>query len=148
MFGWLAGMMLRRSIRRINAGDIGPMLSSYAKDAVLVFPGQNSWAGQHRGRDAIEVFLRRFVRVGLQFEAHEIIVSGWPWNGTIWVLFSDHAKAPDGTVMYENRGVIHVKTRWGMIVFQEDFEDTEKVAEFDKYLASLEPAVGGVERQA
>jgi len=138
MLSWLAGVMLRRSIRRVNAGDIGPMLSGYAQDAVSVFPGENSWGGEHRGRDAIEVFLRRFVGVGIQFEAHEIVVSGWPWNATIWVRFSDHVKAPDGTVVYENRGVIHAKTRWGKIVLQETFEDTEKLTEFDKYLAARE----------
>ena len=135
MLSWLGGMVLRRAIRRVNAGDIGPMLSSYAQDAVSVFPGENSWGGEHRGRDAIETFLRRFVRVGIQFEAREIVVSGWPWSATIWVRFSDHVKAPDGTVVYENRGVIRAKTRWGKIVLQETFEDTEKLAEFDKYLA-------------
>ncbi len=133
--------MLRRAIRRINAGDIGPMLSSYAEDAVLIFPGQNSWAGEHRGKDAIEAFLRRFVRVGMQFEAHQIVVSGWPWNATIWVRFSDCAKGPDGAVVYENRGVICAHTRWGKITLQEDFEDTEKVAEFDKWLAEHSPEV-------
>lgn len=130
--------MLRRAIRRVNAGDIGPMLSSYADDAVLVFPGESSWGGEHRGRDAIEAFLRRYARLGLQFEAHEIVVSGWPWSATIWVRFSDHARAPDGTVVYENRGVIKAKTRWGKIVLQEDFEDTHKVAAFDEYLAAHE----------
>ncbi len=110
------------------------MLSSYATNAVLMFPGESSWGGEHRGKAAIEAFLRRFVRVGLQFEAHEIVVSGWPWSATIWVRFSDHAKAQDGTVVYENSGVIYAKTRWGKIALQEDFEDTEKVATFDKWL--------------
>ena len=140
MLNWLAGTLLRRSIRRVNEGDIGPMLNGYANDAVLVFPGDSSWGGEHRGRDAIEAFLRRYVRVGLHFEAHEIVVSGWPWSATIWVRFSDQAKAPDGTVVYKNRGVIYAKTRWGKITLQEDFEDTEKVAEFDRYLALHEPA--------
>jgi ketosteroid isomerase-like protein len=140
MFGWLAGVMLRRSIRRVNEGDIGPMLSGYAQDAVSVFPGDSSWGGEHRGRDAIERFLQRFARVGLQFEAHEIIVNGWPWKATICVLFSDHAKAPDGTVVYENHGVIYARMRWGKIVHQETFEDMNKLAAFDEWLAVHEPA--------
>lgn len=140
MLSWLAGVMLRRSIRRVNEGDIGPMLSGYAEDAVSVFPGESSWGGEHRGRNAIEAFLRRFVRVGIQFEAHEIVVSGWPWSATIWVRFSDHVKAPDGTLVYENGGVIHAKTRWGKIVLQETFEDVNKLAAFDEWLAAHEPA--------
>ncbi len=142
MFGWIAGVVLRRSIRRLNEGDIGPMLNGYANDAVLVFPGDSSWGGEHRGKTAIEAFLRRFARVGLQFEAHEIVVGGWPWNATIWVLFTDHGRAPDGALVYENRGVIYARTRWGKIVFQEDFEDVNKVAAFDEWLASNEPARG------
>ena len=147
MLSWLGGTLLGRSIRRVNEGDIGPMLNGYADDAVLVFPGESSWGGEHRGRDAIEAFLRRFVRAGIQFEAHQIIVSGWPWSATIWVRFSDHAKAPDGTVVYENRGVIYARTRWGKITLQEDYEDTEKVAEFDRYLALHEPAMAETGRQ-
>jgi ketosteroid isomerase-like protein len=148
MLSWLAGFVLRRAIRRINEGDIGPMLGSYANDAVLVFPGDSSWGGEHRGRNAIEAFLRRFVRAGIQFEAHEIVLTGWPWSATIWVRFSDHAKAPDGTVVYENSGVIQAMTRWGKIVRQEDFEDTEKVTAFDRYLAQHEPAVAAGAKEA
>ena len=141
MLSWLAGIVLRRAIRRINEGDAGPMLSSYARDAVLVFPGDSSWGGEHRGLDAIEAFLQRFVRAGIQFEAHEIVLSGWPWSATIWVRFSDEARGPDGSVVYENHGVIQAKTRWGRIFRQEDYEDTEKVAAFDLYLAQHEPAL-------
>jgi ketosteroid isomerase-like protein len=141
MFGWLAAVILRRSIRRINAGDIGPMLAGYANDAVLVFPGDNSWGGEHRGRDAIKAFLERFARVGVQFQAQEIMVSGWPWNATLCVVFRDHAKDADGNIVYENHGVIYGRTRWGKIVFQEDFEDTTKVAAFDRWLSLHEPKV-------
>ncbi|MEX0785915.1 MAG: nuclear transport factor 2 family protein [Dehalococcoidia bacterium] len=139
MFGWLAGVMLRRSIRRVNQGDIGPFLSAYADDATFVFPGQNSWAGEHRGKAEIERFYRRFVQVGLQADAHEIVVNGWPWDTTVCVHFTDRAKAPNGTVVYENTGVIFGKIAWGKIKYQHVYEDTEKVAEFDEYLAVHEP---------
>lgn len=139
MISWLAGVLLRRAIRRINAGDIGPMLNSYAEDAVLVFPGDSSWGGEHRGKQAIRAFLERFARVGIQFEAHEVTVSGWPWNARLYVLFSDRARDAAGNVVYENHGVIYGRTRWGKIVYQEDFEDTDRVAAFDTWLAAHEP---------
>ncbi len=139
MYAWIVRLMLRRAIRRENAGDIAPILSTYADDATLVFPGQNSWAGEHRGKDEIERFYRRFVRVGLQIEAHEIVVNGAPWNTTVCLRFTDRATASDGTVFYENRGVIFAKIAWGKIKSSEVYEDTEKVAELDEYLASHEP---------
>ena len=143
MYGTIVRFMMRRAIQRINAGDIGPFLSTYADDATLVFPGQNSWAGEHRGKDKIEQFYRRFVRVGLQVEPHEIVVNGLPWNTTVCLRFTDRATASDGTVVYENRGVIFGKIAWGKIKYQHVYEDTEKVAEFDKYLASHEEAAAG-----
>jgi ketosteroid isomerase-like protein len=136
MYAWLVRKMIRRSIDRMNGGDIKPLVTSFAHDARLVFPGRSSWAGDYRGRDQIEAFLDRFVRVGLQAAADEIVVKGPPWNTTICVRFRDEAHAPDGTVVYSNRAVLFMKTAWGKIVSQEDYIDTEKVSAFDEYLAA------------
>jgi len=38
-------------------------------------------------------------------------------------------------VIYENRAVLFGKIRWGKITFYEVYEDTEKVAALDAYLA-------------
>ena len=46
MYGTIVRSMIRRGVRHINAGDIGPMLASYSKNAVLVFPGDHSWGGE------------------------------------------------------------------------------------------------------
>jgi ketosteroid isomerase-like protein len=131
--------MIRGNVRRLNAGDIGPLLRAYADDATLVYPGRHSWAGVHRGKDGIERFLRRFAGVGLHGETHEILVNGPPWNLTVCVRFTDEATAPDGTVVYANRAVLFGKIAWGKITYQEDYVDTQKVAEFDEYLAAHEP---------
>lgn len=136
MLGWATRWMIHRNVRRLNDGDYAPLLSIYAKDAVLVFPGQNSWAGEHRGRDAIERFLRRFVQAGIKVQVHQILLNGPPWNTKICVRFSDWAKSSDGTVFYENSGVIYGIIAWGKIRLQQDFEDTEKVTALDRYIAA------------
>ena len=136
MYGSIVRMMIRRSIRRINAGDVEPFMSAYADDATFVFPGQNSWAGEHRGKAEIERFYQRFVLVGLQVEAREIIVNGWPWDTTVGVHFTDRVTIPDGTVIYENSGVIFGRVAWGKIKYQHVYEDTEKVAALDEYLTA------------
>jgi ketosteroid isomerase-like protein len=136
MYAWLVRKMIRRSIDRMNAGDIKPLVTSFADDAKLVFPGRSSWSGEYRGRQQIEAFLDRFVAVGLQAAADEIVVKGPPWNTTICVRFRDEAHAPDGTVVYSNRAVLFLKAAWGKIVSQEDYIDTEKVSRFDEYLAA------------
>jgi ketosteroid isomerase-like protein len=128
--------MIRRNVKALSQGDISPLLSGYADDAVLVFPGQSSWGGEHRGKAAIEAFLRRFVDVGLKGEIHEILVNGPPWRTKVCVVFTDGAMDDTGSLIYENRAVLFGRVVWGKIVYQEDFEDTNKVAAFDAYLES------------
>lgn len=136
MYAWIVRLMIRRAIGRMNAGDLDPILSTYADDVHFVFPGKNSWAGDYRGKDEIERFLRRFVRAGLQFEPQEIIVGGPPWRTSVCIRYLDQAKDSDGTTVYTNRGIVYAQVVWGKIAYYEVYEDTEKVAEFDEYLAS------------
>ncbi len=128
--------MIRRNVRALAQGDLAPLLSGYADNAVLVFPGQSSWGGEHRGKAAIKAFLRRFVDVGLKGEVHEILVNGPPWRTTVCVIFTDRATDDTGSPIYENRAMLFGRVVWGKIVYQEDFEDTKKVEAFDAYLES------------
>jgi ketosteroid isomerase-like protein len=141
MYKWAVRWMIRRNVRALDRGDAGPLLASYADEAVLVFPGQSSWSGEHRGKAAIEAFLRRFLEVGMVGEVHEILVNGPPWRTTVCVLFSDRVVDAAGTAVYENRAVLYGRIVWGRIVYHEDFEDTQKVEAFDRYLARQGPSV-------
>ena len=131
--------VLRRTVPKLMAGDVDAFLRFYADDATLMFPGDNSWGPVYRGKDEIRAFLERFLRVGLQGELREVFVSGPPWDTTACVRFDDQATAPDGTRVYENRAVIVLRARWGKILSEEVFEDTEKVAAFDRWLEANEP---------
>ncbi len=48
--------MIRRNLRKLNEGNYEPALAMFRGDATLTFPGDNSWANQHRpterGREA------------------------------------------------------------------------------------------------
>jgi len=134
MYAWAVRRMIRRNIRALGEGDIGPLLAGYAEDAVLVFPGSSSWGGEHRGKPAIERFLRRFVSAGLVGRAELILVNGPPWRTKVCVLFTDRAEDDHGDVVYENRAVLLAHVAWGRIVHQEDFEDTHRVEAFDRWL--------------
>ncbi len=135
MYGWFARWLVRRSLNRQRAGDIEGLLKTYADDVSFVFPGRSSWAANLHGKEAVEAWLRRFHRVGLQFEPHEVLVAGPPWNTTLCVHFTDHARGPEGEIVYSNQGVIFGKGAWGKLKYYVVYEDTEKVAEFDQYLA-------------
>ncbi|GAA4472878.1 hypothetical protein GCM10023094_05660 [Rhodococcus olei] len=129
----------QRDVAALNAGDHRPLLRSYRSDAVLRFAdGDHRWAGLHVGRDEIDAFLRSFVDAGLQGEITEAYFGGPPWRMTVLVRFNDHATGPDGEVVYRNRTVLLVRTRWGRIVEQEDFyENTARIEAFDARLREL-----------
>jgi len=141
MYKWAVRWMIRRSMAALGRGDPGPMLAAYAQDAVLVFPGVSSWSGEHRGKPAIEAFLRRFVAAGLSGTAQDILVNGPPWRTTVCVLFCDRALDDAGALVYENRVTVLARVAWGKIVYHEDFLDTQKVEALDRYLAERESRV-------
>lgn len=140
-------LKLRRDVRALNAGDYGPLLAGYADDAVLRFnDAEHRWAGEHRGKPAIERFLRDFVGAGLQGEVVDLLLVGPLWRIRLAVRFDDHAHAPGGgELIYRNRTALVAQTRWGRIVWQEDFyEDTERIVALDARLSELgiSPASG------
>jgi ketosteroid isomerase-like protein len=132
-------LKLRADVRALNAGDIEPVLASYAPDAVLRFNGgEHRWAGEHRGKAAIALFLRNFVAAGLQGEIRELFVARAPWRMTVIARFDDHARDPGGQEIYRNRTILLARTRWGRIVFQEDFyEDTQRTLALETRLSEL-----------
>lgn len=140
LYAWTVRSMLRRNLRRLRAGDVRPLFVTYAEDVRFILPGRHSWAGDFLGRDEVERWLRRFVRIGIQLEPHEILITGPPWNTTVCLRFTDQLTASDGEVVYGNRGTIFGKVVWGKITYYEVNEDTQKVAELDEYLALHEPA--------
>jgi ketosteroid isomerase-like protein len=136
--------MVRRNIARLNTGDYRSTLAMFAPDAVLAFPGQNSWATQfrpvergrdlfptHRGRDEIEAFLRRYTETGIQMVVDDVLVNGPPWKTRIAVRVHHWVPGPDGRDQYRNRAILFATAAWGRIHTEEDYEDTELVAAFD-----------------
>jgi ketosteroid isomerase-like protein len=126
--------VLRRNVAALMAGDPKPLLAMYADDAELEFPGEHSWGPVYRGRAEIEGFLRRFLAAGLRGEIVGAFVAGPPWATRIAILFDDWARDESGTKVYENRSVIVLTTRFGKVVRERVYEDTQKVAAFDEVL--------------
>ncbi len=65
-------------------------------------------------------------------EVEDIFVNGPPWNMRAAVRVRDWIIDGEGREVYSNRAVLMVRARWGRIHEQEDYEDTERVAAFDR----------------
>ncbi len=136
--------LLRRSVKKLNAGDPRLLLRLVAPDAQLAFPGNNSWAHMYRpvvksrerhithvGVDECMGFAQRFVDRGIQIAIEDILVNGPPWNTRIAIRVHVFIPASDGHDVYNNRAVAFLEARWGRLVMWEDYEDTERVAALD-----------------
>ncbi|HYY74629.1 MAG TPA: hypothetical protein VE662_07360 [Solirubrobacterales bacterium] len=138
MLSWLAKRTLSRNMARLRAGDYRPLLRLDAQDVRFRFPGTSSWATELRGKEELERWLQRFVRVGIQIFPDEVVVKGPPWRMTVCVRGTDHLASPQGEIVYENRYVIWGRMSWGLLKEYEVYEDTEKSAALDEYLAAHE----------
>jgi ketosteroid isomerase-like protein len=138
MQSWLAKKILARNMARLRAGDYRPQLRLVAKDVRFRFPGDSSWATDLQGKDRLERWLQRFVRVGLQIFPDEVVAKGPPWRTTLTVRGTIHLKSPTGELVFENRYVIWGRMSWGLLREYEVYEDTQKSKEFDEYLAAAE----------
>lgn len=139
LYAWAVRTLLQRNASAFLAGDPGPLLKMYADDAVLEFPGESTWGPEYRGKAEIEGFLRRFLASGLTGSIGQVWVSGPPWATRIAAEFDDWAHDEHGTKVYENRSVLVLQTRFGKVVRERVYEDTQKVAAFDAYLERREP---------
>jgi hypothetical protein len=128
-----------QDLKRLNAGDYTSLLAAYSDDFVLHFnEGDHRWSGDWIGKAGMERFLQNFTRARIQGEIGQVAISGPPWALTMWVRFDDHADAPDGTRIYQNRTALVLRTRWGKIVEQDDFyADTAPIATLDRKLTEL-----------
>jgi ketosteroid isomerase-like protein len=135
---------VRFSIERLNRGDPSLLLTLATPDAELAFPGNNSWAAMHRrvekgrarhvthrGIDECRTFANRFVDERVQFEIEDILVNGPPWKTRVALRVHDFVAGPDGADIYNNRAVAFLELRWGRLFRWEDYEDTERVAQWD-----------------
>jgi ketosteroid isomerase-like protein len=144
MYKAIVRMMVRRNVAQLNAGDASPMLKMAARDVELRFPGDNSWStmfrpvtkgrqphATHRGLEECRAFADRFASYGIQFKLEDIMVNGGPWNTRVAMRLHSFRPGPNGDD-YNNRAIAVLELKWGRLVAWEDYEDTERVAAWDR----------------
>lgn len=138
--------LMRHSVKKLNGGDATMFLKLAHPDATIAFPGNNSWArmfGQpasgrerhvtHDGLAECTAFAERFVTEGVQFQVEDILVNGPPWNTRIALRVVSSVAGPIGEPdVYTNRAIALLEIRWGRLIAWEDYEDTERVAAWDR----------------
>jgi hypothetical protein len=117
-------------------------LLGLAQDALLFFPGENSFGGEHRGKPAIAAWMRRFASLRPEFAVQDAAAAGPPWNMRVFMRFRDRIVAPNGYV-YENEGMEYIEIKWGLIRELRVHLDTERVAALDAQLNAADQGQSG-----
>lgn len=151
MYKFAVRWMIKRNIEQVNSGDFSSAMARFANQATLSFPGDNTWSNMirpthvgreafvtHRGKDELKRFLQRYVDEKIHMVVDDILVNGPPWNTRVAVRVHSWVTGADGTDIYTNRAVLFVNTKWGKIIAQEDYEDTERVAAYDRATGLLD----------
>lgn len=82
MYSWPITRLLRVLYDKVRTGDLRWPLLGVASDAWLVFPGQSSFGGEHRGKAAIEAWMRRSASLKPEFHVRDATAAGSPWSHT------------------------------------------------------------------
>jgi ketosteroid isomerase-like protein len=135
MYSLIVGRVVGFIYGKVSKGDLRLPLLAVSEDARFFFPGSSSFGGEHRGKPAIEAWMRRFASLQPDFTVHDVAVAGPLWNMRVFMRFSDRIVAPNGHV-YENDGMEHIEIRYGRIREIRVHLDTEKVATLDAQLGS------------
>jgi len=139
MYSWIVTRILAMLYAKVSRGQLRLALLGVAKDAVLVFPGESSFGGEHRGKPAIEAWMRRFASLRPEFHVHDASAAGPPWSMRVFMRFSDRIVAPNGYV-YENEGMEYIVLKRGLIHEIRVHLDTEKVTALDAHLGTADRA--------
>jgi len=129
MISGIVRFRVARAYAALAAGDARPAVKAFAKDGRFFFPGDHVIAADCLGTMAITAWFERFARLHPHFELLDVIVGGPPWNMRCMIRFADQIGDD-----YTNEGVQYVRLRWGRIVLDRIYLDTQAVAEWaDKH---------------
>ena len=121
---------IRNGFRHLSAGNYEAVLREFAPRVEFVFAGEHALGGNLGNIETIRLWFQRLFRIfpGLQFQVHDIVITGWPWHTVAATHFSVSSDFPDGR-QYYNRGMQYVRLRWGRVVEDRIYEDTQKLVQ-------------------
>ena len=130
MHAWTVKKLTKRALRRLGEGDPAFLMSLMADDVEFRFPGQHPFAADVRTKEDSARWAMRFAHFRPQFDISDVVVGGPPWNLRAAIHFTDTIGDPAEGTPYVNEGVCWLTIRWGKVVLDRVFLDTQAVADF------------------
>jgi ketosteroid isomerase-like protein len=137
VYAWAAGLFIRRAFAQLSVGRWEPSFRRFAHDALLRFPGDHALGGEFRGRAEIRAwFERAWGMFEIRIDVQDVVVSGWPGRQRVATRFTGRITAADGRV-FHTRGMQFLRLRWGRVLEEELYEDTQVLAAATAHAAVL-----------
>lgn len=129
MYWMIVRQQIRQTFQQMSQGNYEAALQRFAPRVHFSFAGTHPLSGEYNSIADVRGWFERLYSYfpGLHFEIHDVIVSGWPWNTSAATRFSVRAALPDGQ-QYHNQGMQFLRLRWGRIVEDRLYEDTQALA--------------------
>ena len=136
MYRLIVAQLLRRSYRHLSEGNYEAVLKRFGPSSIFHFIGSHEFGGERRGVDAVRALFAQMFALfpGLRLEPQTIVVGGPPWNTRVAVRFDVSATLADGE-RYRNEGMQLLRLRWGRVVEERLYEDTQKLATALEHIA-------------
>jgi ketosteroid isomerase-like protein len=128
VYKFIVKRIVRRMFARLSRGEYESVVRAFGPESRFFFSGEHALGGERRGREPVRRFFEDTMRFfpGIQIVPQDIVVNGWPWNTVIANHFT--VSAPGASGEYRNEGVQILRLRWGRVVEDLLFEDTQKIA--------------------
>jgi ketosteroid isomerase-like protein len=128
MYAWIVGRIIRWGFRNLTRGTWQRPFRLFAEDVHFVFAGDHELACDLRRKADVRAwFERTWPMFDMNFEVHDVVVRGWPWHTRIATRFTNRMRAHDGTE-FVNQGMQYARLRWGRVVEDLLYEDTQLLA--------------------
>ncbi|MRH90264.1 nuclear transport factor 2 family protein [Nocardia sp. SYP-A9097] len=125
MYHAIVRLIVRKTWRRVGAGDFGAAVEMAAPDVRFRFLGDTPLGADVRGqqafRDWFDLLQQHLPGVRLQLE--DVVAGGWPWNTRVAVRLRVSSTLNDGTP-YRNTAIQWLTLRWGRMTDDLVLEDT------------------------
>jgi ketosteroid isomerase-like protein len=130
MYKFIVRRLVRQGFKQMSQGNFEAVLKLFAPTVHFVFPGKHALEADFHDVQTARQWFQRFSRLfpGLQLEPQVILVNGWPWNTVVATRFIVRATLKDGR-SYRNAGGQFLRLRWGRIVEDYLYEDTQTLAD-------------------
>jgi ketosteroid isomerase-like protein len=126
VYRWLVARITRWAVLELVSGGSSLPLRLIAPDVRFTFPGTSSFAADTATSAEMTAWIRRFASLRPKYEITDILVAGPPWNTRIAVRLRDRIGDD-----YSNEGMQYLHMRWGKMVAEEVFIDTERIVAWE-----------------